>query len=54
MRKAFSFPRVCFTERTGSDFRRIEFFGARVRVPVSDGPLVLIESGNQRTQRHIV
>lgn len=45
MRKALSFPRVCFTKRTGSDFRRVELVGGtRVGVSVPDGPLVLIES----------
>jgi len=47
MRKAFSFPRVCFTKRTGGDFRWIEIIGAGVRVSVPDGPLILIKSETQ-------
>lgn len=44
MRKAFSFPRICFTKRTGGDFRWIKIIGAGVCVSVPDRPLILIKS----------
>lgn len=44
MRKALSFPRVCFTKRTGGDFRWIEIIRAGICVSVPNRPLILIKS----------